>query len=170
MLKRAVVLAGLVALIGTAAGAQPKALLVRMESRGSAPEAEIRDEVLVYRDGTVLVRIEGEAPLVPRQILISRELASEAQIKALGAALLENRVAAQVGGCHLELGDAEFDSVQVQVDWFGKGFRQRSFLTDTQFAAACGAEINAIVTAIAETAGDALLEDVRTVADLIEDE
>ncbi len=162
----------LIALLGAGAGiaarAESPSLLVRFEERSLREGGIVRTEVLVYRDGAVSTRQEIGF-LTPPLVRVLRQSASAAQMRTLGLALLNNQVGLQRGECFLDSGNAEEARLQTQIDWFGKGPRRNSFVTDTTFAGECGSEIYALVEAINDVSSSASLIDDKTVDDLIEE-
>jgi hypothetical protein len=149
------------------AGDELPTLLVRLEERTFRSDLDFRTEILVYRDGAVQTRqeVSGGGPPMVRLL---RQSASDAQMRALGLALLNNQVGHQHGGCFLVSGDAQEPLVQTQVDWFGKGPRRNSFVTDTRFTNECGPEVYAIIDAIEDTFGHSSVIDDKHFDDLIE--
>jgi hypothetical protein len=156
------------ALAGPATGAEPPSLLVRLDERSLREDGFFRTEVLVYRDGAIAGREEFRRG-GPPMLRFLRHKATDAQMHALGLALLNNHVGLQPGGCFLVSGNAEEARLQTQVDWFGKSLRQNSFVTDTSFAAECSPEVYAIVAAIEGAFFNSSVIDDRSVEDLLEE-
>lgn len=149
-------------------GAESKTLLVRLEVRFSGPDLLTRHEVFVYQDGNVLRRAREISFGGPPTLSIARSQASEAQMAALRSALQLNQVGFQTGGCSLRFDNPPPGYSQAQVDWFGKGLRQNSFVADSKFPEECSSQIHAIVAAIEGIAASAPEVDAKRAPDLIE--
>ena len=160
----------LIVLLGTSAGIAARAespnLLVRLEERSLREGGIVRTEVLVYRDGAVTTRQEIGF-LIPPMVRVLRQTAGETEMQTLGLALLNNRVGLQHGECFLDSGNVEEARLQTQVDWFGKGLRRNSFVTDTTFPVECGPEIYALADAISDVFSHASVIDDKILDDLI---
>lgn len=161
----------LVVLASTAASGvtEAESLLVRLETRYSAPDFNTRNEVFVFRDGAVLHRVRSKSHQNAPVLRVIRLQATDPQMAALMRALQLNRVGMQTGGCAFRADNPLLGYVQAQIDWFGKGSRQNSFAVESRFPQSCGNQVEAIVGEIEITATSATQISSEAVSDLIEE-